>query len=665
MKRLIFTLFFIAAFVACDSLDSPELNDGNHQNDAPELPNLVAVDFIDGWTETRFSKDGLISFLRMASNNKLTDVMMYIPDKTYGVLPLFARFNENEIPTFITWGDTETYIEYNEDGTINITMAVAEAVYRVENQQCDNLVPSIDTKAWGDNNAIRNICAVGETVIGASSVLGGVMLIGASGISEIASYGASTPLSIPGISLGIIGIKSGCDAIKNGLDTMFGPVDISEQDNYYVESLLGIGQEAICSWIEDAPDNKFVQKFIPPELLKNVKDLGKMGTIQYWGTFGFATLDKLCGRSYNKEYELAKIHNSISVYVNPANVEGCSVALSGFVSPEATEPLGKKISTEIAMVLEESGNKTHKSILDGNGGNVTFVFDNLKPGTTYNYYLIFHDRENGFSRSSKVMSFTTSTLPAIQSMSHKDNYIYKNNQVMYEVTVSISNPSLPEGTIEYGIYFIHPETGNRHKYNMTDKGQFGSEISFPFWVDRELYSMVGTFDARSEIKIGLYFITTAGETIVGETKKMTFTYNKIPSVKFTSVHYENIDHGLEPYEDPRYPELDMVISYCIWSYNVKFEISNAAFYRPDLYYKSTMPSDDNYTSEGILIEDFDSDSTYSISEDSEKLYGICWNGWHSPIIRFYLKFKDGTEIHSTNGVQFYHTDSELIYKIVE
>ena len=141
-------------------------------------------------------------------------------------MPVYIRYDENEIPSYMSFMDTEIYIDGYTENTIDFTLAVEEAVWSIKDVSCNELIPySLHTKAWADNNAIRNACAIGNLIVGISGVAGGVVMISASGIAAAITGGASTPISVAGIALGLINIKSGCDSIVSSLETIFGPAE--------------------------------------------------------------------------------------------------------------------------------------------------------------------------------------------------------------------------------------------------------------------------------------------------------------------------------------------------------------------------------------------------------------------------------------------------------
>lgn len=542
MKKILLIIATLLAVAGCNDTSSLEDN-----NSVSELPDFVAAtNIIEGWSETRFAQDGTVYFSKKNKDGMTTDILIYLPDEKHGYLPLYACFDANEIPSYIVFGDTEVYIVPQEDETLDITLATEEVLWNYNGVDLSELDYSqLSTKAWSDNNAVRNICALGNIVTGTIGVGSGVFMIMASGIAEVVSATASTPVSVLGAGLGLYNIKSGCDAITDGFGTIFGPANMNDNssvwESYYMQSVAGIAQESICDWIQAlGHKNRFVKKFIPDQLLKQGADIGKLGTVAYWTSFGFNTLDKVFGKTYDKEAEVAKVHDRINVLTNEAsNITDRSATLFGYVSPEGTKPLGKHISTEVAIVLYEAGNlatKDYHSIIDGEGGNVSFTFTDLKPDTEYIYYTVFHDREYGYFRSGEELSFRTSSklvVPSLVSIESSDcsfHHAETDDWIGYSLTFKIGDGVIPDYATECGIYCLSGDT--KEKFCPMDKSE--SQKTIGFGISCTYFNQVATFKARCSMKFGFYLITPDG-VMYSDPKEHVFVYDKKPSVKIRNL----------------------------------------------------------------------------------------------------------------------------------
>ena len=376
---------------------------------------FCSVDFIEGWTETRFGGDGTIVFVKEDEQGRMTHSLMFLPDEENILMPVYIKYDENEIPSYMSFMDTEIYIDGYTDSTVDFTLAVEDAVWSIKDVPCNELMPySLQTRAWSDNNAIRNACAIGELIVGVAGVAGGVVMISASGIGAAMTAGASTPVSVAGIALGVMNIKGGRDSIIGSLETIFGPAE-QTQSTYVKDGLMGIGKEKLSDWIRDAPKKDYIKKILPAHLLKDPADLRKLGTITYWSGFIFSSIDEEWGETYTGPVNLAQVHQEVNVVTGRAdNITKDSAELYGYVSPLATAPFGDRILTEIYIVLWKAGdenNKQNRSIFNSDGGTVSFTFINLESDTEYCYQTIFEDLENKKYRFGEVNTFKTKGEP--------------------------------------------------------------------------------------------------------------------------------------------------------------------------------------------------------------------------------------------------------------
>lgn len=400
-------------------LAMPETTPDNIDDIELTADTFCSVDFIEGWTETRFGGDGTIIFVKKNAQGRMTNSLMFLPDKENILMPVFIRFDANEIPSYLSFMDTEIYIDGYTDSTIDFTLAVKDAVWSIKDVAFNELTPySLKTKAWADNNAIRNVCAIGNLIVGVSGVAGGVVMISASGIGAAITVGTSVPVSVAGIALGVMNIKGGCDSITSSLETIFGPAE-KDQSTYVIDALMGIGVEKLSDAIQDAPMNDFIKSILPPSVLKDPADLGKLGAISYWSGFIFSSIDEEWGQTYTGPANLAQIHKEVNVVTGRAdNITNDSAELYGYVSPLATAPFGDRILTEIYIVLWKAGdenNKKHHSIFNSDGGIVSFKFINLEPDTEYCYQTIFEDIENKIYRFGEIKTFKTLGKPTCET----------------------------------------------------------------------------------------------------------------------------------------------------------------------------------------------------------------------------------------------------------
>lgn len=464
MKHIIFFFISLISFAGCELIDfGDKLLNKNETTEDDQSGKIsestfVSVDFIEGWTETRFGGDGTVFCMKRNDIGKMTEVLAIVPNEEYIYIPIFARFDENEIPSFISFWDTEIYIDTYTTSTIDFTLAVEDAVWTITGLECSGLTPNyVSTKAWEDNNAVRNLCAIGNIVVGSASVAGGVILIGASGIAEIGSAGLSTPISVPGIALGTINIIGGAEAISDGFTTIFGPGESSPNVSEYTkDGLMGIAMEKFCDWVSNSPKNEFIKKHFPESLLKESANIGKLGAATYWSGLAFSSIDELWGETYIDDVDIAKIHQNVNIVTGRyENVTSHSVKLYGYVTPLATCPLGIKVSNQIGIVIwNNKGERRNQMIEGSDGGIFSFNFDELTPNTEYCYRTFFYDKDNGKNRMGEICSFKT------KEESDSDKWIDLGLSVLWaKWNVGANSPE------EYGRYYAWGETEEKSSYD--------------------------------------------------------------------------------------------------------------------------------------------------------------------------------------------------------
>lgn len=377
---------------------------------------FCSVDFIEGWTETRFGGDGTMVFVKEDEQGRMTHTLMFLPDEENILMPVYIRYDENEIPSYMSFMDTEIYIDGYTDSTIDFTLAVKDAVWSVKDVPCSELVPySLQTRAWADNNGIRNACAIGNCIVGALDIGLGVLLIGGAVVVEGGSVGLATPAAVPTIAAGLVQIGAGCKSLNDGFSTIFGPAD-QKRDPYIANMIIDSSLEGLAQFLEhiEVKENPIIQNF-PKEITEEAKLSGKIGLASFIAGMSMAAIDAKWGETYTGPATLAEVHQEVQVVTGRAdNITTDSAELYGYVSPLATAPFGDRILTEIYIVLWKVGdenNKQNRSIFNSDGGTVSFTFIHLESDTEYCYQTIFEDLENKKYRFGEVNTFKTKGEP--------------------------------------------------------------------------------------------------------------------------------------------------------------------------------------------------------------------------------------------------------------
>ena len=421
---------------------------------------FCSVDFIEGWTETRFGGDGTMVFVKEDEQGRMTHTLMFLPDEENILMPVYIRYDENEIPSYMSFMDTEIYIDGYTDSTIDFTLAVKDAVWSVKDVPCSELVPySLQTRAWADNNGIRNACAIGNCIVGLVDLGVGLVMISGAVVVEGGSVGLATPAAVPTIAAGLIEIGSGCMTIADGLNTLFGPAD-QKRDPYIADMIIDSSLEGLAQFLEhiEVKENPIIQNF-PKEIIEEAKLYKKVGLASFTIGLGLTLIDEKWGETYTGPATLAKVHQEVQVVTGRAdNITTDSAELYGYVSPAATAPFGEKICTEIYIVLWKVSDKSirkHYSTYYSDGGIISFIFSGLESGTTYCYQTLFQDVENGYHRFGEVKSFTTK-----KEMPTPGQWVDLGLSVLWAGwNVGASSPE------EYGGYYAWGETEEKSYYS--------------------------------------------------------------------------------------------------------------------------------------------------------------------------------------------------------
>ena len=443
---------------------------------------FCSVDFIEGWTETRFGGDGTMVFVKEDEQGRMTHTLMFLPDEENILMPVYIRYDENEIPSYMSFMDTEIYIDGYTDSTVDFTLTVKDAVWSAKNVPCNELVPySLQTRAWTDNNGIRNACAIGNCIVGLVDLGVGLVMISGAVVVEEGSVGLATPAAVPTIAAGLVQIGAGCKSINDGFSTIFDPAD-QKRNPYIADMIIDIGLEGLAQFLEniEVKENPIIQNF-PKEIIEEAKLYKKVGLASFTIGMGLTWIDGNWGETYTKEHRLAQVHNNIEVNTGSAdNITSTSAELHGYVSPLATRPLGEKISSSISIVLWGSI-ITDRYVNDGDGGAFSFVFDNLIPGRTYKYQTCFYDATNDIKRYGEVKSFTTKEE---KEMPTPGQWVDLGLSVLWAGwNVGASSPE------EYGGYYAWGETSTKsdytwENYKYREKYYYGDGPDEWFWTGK-------------------------------------------------------------------------------------------------------------------------------------------------------------------------------------
>ena len=374
---------------------------GEWQNETPkipydELPYSCDLENFEGWSNARICKDGSAVFtLDNATTHQVEKTLMLIPADTLGFVSVYGEFDEMGFPKSLAFNDAVILIDNRADTTFNATVFVdSVAVWTAENLEFTSEV----SRAWSDNNWVRNTTAVGGVITGAIGVGVGVALTG-TGI---------------GTMTGLTTIAGSCGALVDNLEVLFGPpeeVELSDEIEQYIQDK---GWDNLCDGLTEHEED-FLNKWFK----KHMDVLDRLT----WVDLALDLVDRAWGKTITesqKRLALIIAHRSYVVETGVArNVTNHTAELWGYVSPEALFPLNKYAEIEYGIVVYPTDNpsdRMYKECIVGNGGAFSLSFRGLEYDTKYSYQVYYYDKTNAIPRYGQTRNFITNEEESLRQM---------------------------------------------------------------------------------------------------------------------------------------------------------------------------------------------------------------------------------------------------------
>ena len=374
---------------------------GEWQNETPkipydELPYSCDLENFEGWSNARICKDGSAVFtLDNATTHQVEKTLMLIPADTLGFVSVYGEFDEMGFPKSLAFNDAVILIDNRTDTTFNATVFVdGVAVWTAE----DLAFTSEVSRAWSDNNWVRNTTAVGGVITGAIGVGAGVALVG-SGI---------------GTMTGLVTIAGSCGALVDNLGVLFGPpeeVELSDEIEQYIQDE---GWDNLCDGLTEHEED-FLNKWFK----KHMDVLDRLS----WVDLALDLVDRAWGKTITesqKRLALIIAHRSYVVETGVArDVTNHTAELWGYVSPEALSPLNKYANIEYGIVVYPTDNpseRMHQQHIIGDGGAFSLLFRGLEYNTQYSYFVYYNDKTNVIPRYGETRTFITNEEESLRQM---------------------------------------------------------------------------------------------------------------------------------------------------------------------------------------------------------------------------------------------------------
>ncbi len=391
--------------------ESADINEDGDVNaaDIVELINIInqpviITEDIGSWTEMRTFADGsLITVKNLEGRETPEEVLMILPSEELGILYSYIKFDDNEVPKYITLNDNIIIVDSYDGNNVDLTV-----VYENTTAYTVTGIPFSSsgvnkTRAANENNLVRNTTAWVELVSGVVGVVGGSFLVAGSIVSEAGTLGASTPISVPGIVAGSATIAGGCSTFKDGWDKLLAPGRHSS--NLAATIGLHATSELIPRGLQNAAiPEKYKTYFENPNYSTQIS---RIGWINFFVGLTAGIVDNIYGRTVtwddqrNFYYQKDENGNGKVVTGLCKDITSKSATVRGYISPSITVSQldGSSLENEYGIVVVSASdpNDRHIQKSSGSGGVIEFSFKNLKPSTVYNYRTYYIDKTNVIS----------------------------------------------------------------------------------------------------------------------------------------------------------------------------------------------------------------------------------------------------------------------------
>ncbi len=362
------------------------------------LPDYCDINTIDGWTNTRFCKNGMVVFTdNFEDTDDVRKSLMFIPLDNGEMVSMYAGYDENGSPQYLSFDDIVILIDNYTDTTFNATVVKGnQALWTATNLPLDNfqLDDENNTRAWHENNWVRNTVAIAGIVTSSIGVGIGVALTG-TGVGAVA---------------GIASIGFASASLAHNLNVLFGPGESYATNNYIIEKLQEIGQESLVDALAKDSDSYLAKIFKNSEWFDQNYKLPNL----FWADLALGLVDNIWGKTVTESQRMqayALAQRSYSVTTRGVQSLTLHTAeLGGYISPEAISPLDQYADVDYGIVVYKADDPSvRQSKLDiiGNGGPFTLLFRGLEANTTYCYFVFYNDKTNYCFRQGETRTFYT------------------------------------------------------------------------------------------------------------------------------------------------------------------------------------------------------------------------------------------------------------------
>ena len=374
-------------------------NEDSEESNPEDLPDFCDVQSIEGWTNVRFCKNGMVIFTKnYDSTQQVNKVLMFVPTEACGITSIYGEYDESGFPKYLSFDDAVVFVEDYKDGLVDLTVIQGEeSMWAAEDLDLSQPV-AVSTRAWSDNNWVRNTCAVGGVITSSIGIGAGVVVTGATGgVGSVLGGGAMIAMS--------------SQALVDNLDTLFGAGDDFVFSEYATGKMQGICMETMVDMLLENEES-YLQTLWPDKF--NFKKGAPNVPSTFWLDLAMEVVDAKWGKTVteaDKRRAFIIAHLGYKIETGRADdIKLNSATLYGYISPEAMEPLGKFAEVEYGIVLyptaDESKRVSQKDIT-GRANAFSLQFNGLEYDTKYTYYTYYYDKTNAAYRQGELKTFKT------------------------------------------------------------------------------------------------------------------------------------------------------------------------------------------------------------------------------------------------------------------
>lgn len=542
MKKLFSFLLLVivmCAIASCDVLEgflgSPD-DENTEQPENPdntdvELPLYCDDDSIEGWTNTRFCKNGMTVFTKnFEETSAVQKTLMFVPVDSLGVVSVYGEFDENGYPTYLAFDDVVAFIDSYTDTTFNATLIKGEQVlWTATDLPFEGIV---ETKSWSENNWVRNAAAIGGVITSGVGIGIGVALTG-TGV---------------GTAAGVVSVGLASKALVDNLNVLFGPGESYAENSYIKNQLQGIGQNTLVDALAKDSDSYLNNIFKNSDYFNQKYNLPNL----FWAELALGLVDELWGKTVTESqrqmaYALAQRSYQV-VTKHASDVTKHTAVLWGYVTPEAITPLNQFADVEYGIVVYKKDDPSDRRNIEDivcNGGEFSLFFNGLDAKTEYCYFVYYYDMTNSCFRQGATKSFVTrgSDYLTLDSISCDDDYYYYTDNgvgnVSYNLTAEISGDTAEiEEFQSCGIYIFDNKTGKSYIWTDDLEGSYNrTDIELSIGIPANNYENIDHsryYAETSRYSAGVYVKFNDDTYYMSESKTFTCVYDRKPKYRFTS-----------------------------------------------------------------------------------------------------------------------------------